>query len=286
MLAALYMTFIRQNVASHLHAYWSSDSENGFSQGTLIALGLGLAAAGWSLAVAKGRLGVREWTQVVGLLPCVLLAITAAFGWYPLGYRTRLFAIPGFILVAAVTAEDLCTRFSANRRALNAAIAVATAATVWLGIRAQIRADPNLPKEDVEGAVRFLQRTVPSDDRLLIHPSVGESFRLYADTYKWANPPVIYGDTGWPCCPRDKDARELSSNTESVIKDMRRMVPTGYSGRIWLLYTIRPTHWDWVGLDESRVWRSYLASRGCLVSRPNRRFENLAITVADCVAVR
>ena len=115
---------------------------------------------------------------------------------------------------------------------------------------------------------------------------MGETFRLYANMHQWTSAPVVYGDTGWPCCPRGKDARPASSTQEAVTRDLRRMIPAGYSGLVWLLYTIRPTHWDWVGLDESRVWRSYLAAHGCQVSRPNRQYENVAITVAECTPIR
>ena len=81
-------------------------------------------------------------------------------------------------------------------------------------------------------------------------------------------------------------AHAQSSTSEAVVHDLQRMIPAGYSGRIWLLYTIRPTHWDWTGFDESKLWRSYLAEHGCLVSPPNRRFENLAITFAECAKAK
>jgi hypothetical protein len=285
-LAILYVAIIRPNVATELRAYWASDLENGFSRGTLIALAAAIAITAFSITRSKVKLGVREWVQIICLLPCILFAIAAALGLYPLSYRTRLFVVPGLILIVTVFAEGLCQRFVTNRRMLNAAVAAAIALTVLLGMRAHLRSVPNLPKEDLDGAVRFLQTAVPPKDLLLVHPSVGETFRLYAAMDDWNAPPVIYGDTGWPCCPRGKDARPLSSTTEAVVRDLQRMIPTGYSGRVWLLYTIRPTHWDWVGFDESKLWRSYLAEHGCLVSRPDRRFENLAISTADCPKIQ
>jgi len=220
------------------------------------------------------------------VVPCILLATAAATGWYPLSYRTRLFVVPGFLLVMTIAAEDLCRSLMANRRTRNAAAAMAIALTGLLGVRAYLRSAPNLPKEDVDGAVRFLRSAVFPDDLLLVHPSAGESFRLYASMYNWSAPPVVYGSTGWPCCPRGISARAQSSTSEAVVHDLQRMIPAGYSGRIWLLYTIRPTHWDWTGFDESKLWRSYLAEHGCLVSPPNRRFENLAITLAECAKAK
>jgi hypothetical protein len=281
-LSVLYFVFIRPNVAPELRAYWASDLENGFSKGTLAALAAGIVITAFSLARSKGKLGIREWTQLICVAPCILLVIAGGLGWYPVSYRTRLFAVPGFILIIAMAAEDLSRRLFVNRQVTNAMVGIALAATVLLGIRAHIRSVPTLPKEDVAGAVRFLQTAVPSNDLLLVHPSVGETFRLYTAMYGWSAPPVVYGDTGWPCCPRGKDVHSASSTNDAVVRDLQRMIPTGYSGRIWLLYTIRPTHWDWIGADESKLWRSYLADHGCRVSRPNRRFENLAISTAEC----
>jgi hypothetical protein len=282
-LAILYILMIRPNVASELGAYWASDFENGFTKGALIALATGIAITAFSIMRSKGKFETREWVQIVCVLPCVLLAIASALGWYPLSYRTRLFVVPGFVLIVTMAAEELLRHFFAKQKGVIVAVWAAIAVTVLLGIRGHIRSVPDLPKEDVDGAVRFLKSAVPSNDLLLVHPSVGETFRLYADMHAWMAPPVVYGDTGWPCCPRGKDARAFSSTNEAVVRDLHRMIPAGYSGRIWLLYTIRPTHWDWVGFDESKLWRSYLAEHGCLVSPPNRKFENLAITTAECV---
>ncbi|MBV9398308.1 MAG: glycosyltransferase family 39 protein [Bryobacterales bacterium] len=275
-LAILYIFFIRQNVASELRRYWISDSDTGFTRGAVIVL---------AIAVATTVLN-RNWIQMLCLMPCLLLAAAAALHWYPLSYRTRLFVVPGFILMITMAAENLCRGIFSNRRTAEAIAWVLIGLAVVLGVRSQILAQPGLPKEDVDGAVRFLQSAVSPNDLLLLHPSVGESFRLYAAMDQWSAPPVVYGDTGWPCCPRGKDARPMSSTNDAVVRDLRRMIPTGYSGLIWLLYTIRPTHWDWVGFDESKLWRSYLAGHGCQVSRPNRSFENLAITVATCDKVR
>jgi hypothetical protein len=275
-LAILYLGLIRPNVASELRVYWASDTETGFTRGAVIALGIAIAVSAIN----------RNLVQVLCLTPCIAFAAAAVLHWYPLSYRTRLFVVPGFFLMIAMAVETVCRWVFERREKINAFAWILVAGVMVLGVRSAVRANPSLPKEDVDRAVRYLQSAVSPNDLLLIHPSVGETFRLYADMDRWKSPPVVYGDTGWPCCPRGKDAHPMSSTQEAVMRDMRRMTPTGYSGLVWLLYTIRPTHWDWVGLDESRVWRSYLATHGCQVSRPNRRFENLAISVAECEPIR
>ena len=71
-------------------------------------------------------------------------------------------------------------------------------------------------------------------------------------------------------------------NGKSKLSEIYLLANPRYSGRVWLFYTIRPTHWDWVGLDESHVWRDYLSDRGCAMPKPYLQFENLAITFAVC----
>ena len=279
-LAILYAFFIRPNLGYQLRAYWASEPESGLSRGVLAALIAMIAIMLVGIARSHGKLSWREWIQVICVLPCILLAIVGAFGWYPMSYRTRLFLFPCFLLVALMGLEDLAI-WTLNRRA-NAAAWLALAVAVVFGIRTELRSHLDRPKEDVDSAVSFLQRTVGPDDLLIVHPSVGESFRLYAAMHDWNSPPVIYGDTGWPCCPRGKIARPGMSTRQAVINDLDRMIPPGNSGRAWLLYTIRPTHWDWVGLDESNVWRDHLTDRGCRMPKPYLQFENLAITLAVC----
>lgn len=290
-LLALYFAFIRPNFAPDLGRFWQVDADTGFSPGLLTAL-LFVIAAGVrvSALAARRKSGWREWTQILCASPCVLLAIASVMGWYPLTYRMRLFILPCFLLLLAMNAEDFSRWLAgAHRRgqfAVNGIVTCLVLITVFIGVRAQIHSRPAIPKEDAAGAVRFLQATVASKDLLLVHPSAGESFLLYAGMQGWRKPPVIFGDTGWPCCPRGKVWRPHTSTEQSVNKDIDRMVPSGFSGRIWLLYTIRPTHWDYVGLDESRIWRHHLADRGCIIGPPNRQFENMAITLAECARVQ
>ena len=279
-LAILYVFFIRPNLGYQLRAYWASEPESGLSRGVLGALIAIVAVTLIGIARTHGKLSWREWTQMVCALPCILLVMAGAFGWYPMSYRTRLFLFPCFLIVALMGLENICVWIF--RRRANAAAWLAVAAAILLGIRSELRSRPSLPKEDVNSAVRFLQRTVDPDDLLIVHPSVGESFRLYSAVHGWPSPPVTFGDTGWPCCPRDKIARLGVSTRKAVIADLDRMIPPRYSGRVWLLYTIRPTHWDWVGLDESNVWRDYFSDRGCAMPKPYLQFENLAITFAVC----
>jgi hypothetical protein len=169
---------------------------------------------------------------------------------------------------------------------VNVAVGLLGLAVALAGIKTQFRENASVPKEDMAGAVAFLQRTSAAQDLILVHPSAGESFVLYARMYGWTMPPAIYGDTGWPCCPRGKVWLPRVSTEQIVNADIDRMVPSGYTGRIWMLYTIRPAHWSYTWQDESQMWRYHLAERGCSIAASNRQFENLEISVADCGPTR
>jgi Dolichyl-phosphate-mannose-protein mannosyltransferase len=291
-LAILFIFFIRPNYSPDLHRFWRIDAEAGFSPGLVAEIVFVILAAGRvAISLMTKRSGWRVWTQILCVLPCLLLAGASALGWYPLSYRTRLFVLPCFLLLVAINLDDLLN-WTARRikllegAGMNVAVGLLSLAVAIAGIKTQFRDRASVPKEDVAGAVAFLQRKSTAQDLILVHPSAGESFVLYARMYGWDMPPAIYGDTGWPCCPRGKVWRPEVSTEKLVNADIDRRVPSGYSGRIWMLYTIRPTHWVYTWQDESQMWRYHLAERGCYISPPNREFENLEISMADCAPIR
>jgi hypothetical protein len=141
------------------------------------------------------------------------------------------------------------------------------AVTAWK----QVQAHRNRPEEDYAGAVQYLRdHTMPSD-LVFVHASVKEGFKLYARMDNW-NRPVTFGDTGHPCCRR-------SVSTKSPVDDLAGRIP---HGRIWLFYSTRSSHWDYVGRDESRIWRNYLTSHGC-AETSTANLPNIAITQMDCL---
>jgi hypothetical protein len=150
---------------------------------------------------------------------------------------------------------------------------------------AQVIQHRDAAEEDYAGAVRFLEQRVKPGDLLLVHACCKEGFLLYSAMDGWNPPRVLYGDTGWPCCVRGKNARPGRSTESAVIADLDAQIPRGYSGRIWLLFTTRPTHWSYVGLNEGELWRKHLWERGCPPG-PYLRFENLAVSPMDCVNAR
>jgi hypothetical protein len=314
-LAVLYLVLIRQNLSPELRTFWIRSGQH-LSPGLLAVLIL--------CVVAGVRfLWTRQGMQFVALLPCLLLAAADALHWYPVSQRTRLFALPCFLLIAAMTAQDLFVwltsrllkkRFSLpladargsvtasesmlafpNRdckgaaRSLFQQSAGSVGALAWLiviviGSNAawkQVRNHENQPIEDFAGAIPYLRQHVAPSDLLLVHASVIEGFRLYNEMEGWHRG-AIYGETGWPCCRRGTATTQGASSEKAVAEDLRRMIPAGFSGKIWLFYSGRQTHWTWAGLDEGQLWRSLLSDRGCTPG-DHRDLTNLTITEVHCV---
>jgi uncharacterized membrane protein (UPF0136 family) len=267
-LAALYLVFARPNISLDLRAFWASSAESTFSW--TVAAALAFAA----FALARNR----SPQYVVCLLPCILLAAASVLGWYPASPRTRLFVLPGFLLILAKYLEEL-SRGWGRRLAVPAAVAFA-AFSGWREVR-----DRATPFEDVQAAVQYLRDHVQPQDLLLIHASNREGFQLYAAMHGWTAPQPVFGDTGWPCCPRGKDARPGASTPSAVIRDLDSKIPRGFSGRIWLYFTTRPPHWKYTGFDEGDLWRRHIWESGC---PPGGYvvFANLAISPMDCKEYR
>ncbi len=280
-LLGMYWFSIRPNLAPELREFWAAGADRGMTAGLWAALLFCIAAA--------IRAGLkRDLIAIVCVVPCLLLAAGGALGWYPVSHRTRLFALPCFTLLAMMTAEDLLRRWP--DRWFDQKAVEATALALALGIAghaavSQVIERRATAEEDFAAAVRFLEQRVRPADLLLVHACCKEGFLLYSKMDGWNPPRVLYGDTGWPCCARGKNARPGSSTESAVIGDLDAKIPRGYSGRIWLLFTTRPTQWSYVGLDEGELWRKHLWDRGCPPG-PYLRFENLAVSPMDCVNAR
>jgi hypothetical protein len=204
-------------------------------------------------------------------------------GWYPASPRTQLFVRPCFLLLLAINAEDLVAFTKWRRGLVDAIVILAAAVVMFLGVRKQFHEGRFQPEEDMSGAVRYLRKNVGPSDLVLVHPSLREGFLLYTAIQGWTAKPVIYGDTGWPCCPRGRPAGVDISTPEKIRRDLDSKIPRDFHGRIWLFYTNRPLHWDYVGVEDSKLWQNYFWSRDC---RPELyiRFANLGLTPMACVA--
>jgi hypothetical protein len=58
-------------------------------------------------------------------------------------------------------------------------------------------------------------------------------------------------------------------------------VPRDFHGRIWLFYTDRPLHWDYVRVYDPKIWTDYFWSRNCQPA-VYIRFANLGLIPMIC----
>lgn len=285
---AIYVIFVRPNLAPELRIYWAQQEDPGIRAWLLVMLPFAVfATARASLSIYRGTAAWRQWTALVCALPCLLLAASSIAGLYPVIPRTRLFVLPGLLVLAALTAEDFLGKLNANgwsRRIVNT---VAGVLCIGLGIqamRSQFQASPaQAQPEDLAAAVRFLEQHVGPHDLVLVHASVREGFLFYSALDGWKSPPAVFGDTGWPCCARGRDARPGSSSTHAVLEDLKAKIPNQPAGRIWLFYTARPTHWNYTGLDEANLWRKTIWESGC-PAVSNFDFHAVEVTPMQCSA--
>jgi hypothetical protein len=185
---------------------------------------------------------------------------------------------PCFILLLAINLQDLA---KLTRWKLDAVVILAAAIVVFLGVRKQFHEGRFQPEENMAGAVRYLHQNVAPSDLVLVHASLREGFLLYTGIEGWIAPPVVDGDTGWPCCPRDQAAGPDTATPDKVLRDLDAKVPHDFHGRIWLFYTDRPLHWEYVRAYDPKIWQNYFWSRNC---RPELyiRFANLGLVPMTC----
>ena len=273
-LAVLYWFFVQPNYTPALRAYWLGDPQAWLTPGMI-------AAVAFCAMVAVRMAFTRDPTSILLWTPCVLLFASELLGWYPASPRTQLFVRPCFLLLLAINAEDLVTYAKWRRRPVDAIVVLAAAVVIFLGVRKQFHEGRFQPEENMSGAVRYLRKNVGPSDLVLVHPSLREGFLLYTAIQGWNAKPVIYGDTGWPCCPRGRPAGVDFSTPQKVRHDLDAKIPRDFHGRIWLFYTDRPLHWAYVRVEDSKLWQNYFWSRNC---RPELyiRFANLGLTPMQC----
>ena len=262
--SALWMLMIRPNYSPALREFWRLD---GFGSPSLWAPGLAIVIF-VGLIWARSNLG-GDIALVVGAIATLLVSVAVVAGLYPATARTLLFLQP---LAACIFCTWLKT-LPGRRYLVPLALGLAVAVLVRPGF-VERRATAF---EEVQDATRYLAEQVQAQDLILVHASLREPFELYSRMDRWNGPAVIFGSTGGPCCvPKSRRNGEAE-----VRQELDRLIPKGFQGTIWLLYTTRPSHWQYIGRNEGDLWRKHVWEGGCLPAL-YKAFPNVAVSPMEC----
>jgi len=245
-----------------------------------------LLLIGLILSWKRYRHGRPKWfaIQVVCLLPCLTLLVCDHFVLYPFTERTSLFLLP-FLVTALASSLQLISLFVFARsrswlRPVSDVLILLAIALTLIASRAKNFRQID-PGEDADGAVSFLQAHVQPQDFLWVHSSLSQHFKLYVQMHHWQDAPAHFGNTGWPCCSRGIPETKYTSSEQLVREDFGKALDH-FSGRVWVLYTMRPEHWRGFA-DEPAIMRTILHERGC-TETPTPPFFHVGLDAFECGA--
>jgi len=290
--ATEYALLIRPNGGPQLVAYWKA----GFPEWTspihvLDFYGRYFLAMGGQLLVpplqSKGALAVAASLGGTVLLLGILVAlrrrdrralVAMAFGpWLTLAVlnalrlppvgppRLVLFLLPCVAIALTLVLEEawgaLAPALSpAAGTRLLAALGLVSAAAV-LGSGVVHRWEP-WHEEDVESAVRYLEANVKTGDVVYVHASVLEPAKLYLRLLRWPDPPVLKGRAGFPCCTRDPEDSNRRNGMAALSEEMSALSRVRTPGSLWLLFTGRPEHWEYLQRNDEVLFTASLQAAG------------------------
>lgn len=137
-----------------------------------------LAALGALWLWGRGPTGRRA--VLLGFLaPLALSYVASGLGWYPLGHRYALFALPAFLIAVAAGAEAV----SRGRRAPCAGTILAVA-VAFLAFAPQLDATNPwfaIPREDLRTVLRDVSGHVGPRDTVYVYHAAGPAFDAYGD---------------------------------------------------------------------------------------------------------
>ena len=238
-----------------------------------VALVLSTAALG-GLAVRFRHSSRHRRVALLCGLPVLTLAALNLVHQYPVGTRrVMLFLLPCVALGVTLVLESvwvamLAPVFDSKTRFVAAALGVVSVAAV---LGASAKADRWRPypeeDEDCEAALRYLRSAVQPGDLVYIHASLEESAKLYVRLLNWKNPPIVYGNTGWPCCIRDQQAATVTSGKAGLQRELLELRAQAGGRTLWLLFTGRLAHWQQIQRNDPELLVNGLRDRGCAYQR-------------------
>jgi hypothetical protein len=219
-------------------------------------------------------------------------------GYYPLiSPRLNIFLLPAVLVLFGIGVQALVVRgrllFGRSRPVRAslrsprpyAAIGIGLAALFILRI-AVVGPAPFFTwaaatDEDTEAAVSYLAEVAGPGDVLYVDTSMLEPLRWYARFAPIDVARVVQGTIAWPCCPRDKILDRQASPERVLPPEIDRIFAGGVGDTLWMLYTGRPYHRKFIGVNYPDRFDAFLRERGCR-NVDNPHFEGVRLDGYQC----
>gem|GEM_PF-1058924 len=216
-------------------------------------------------------LALAGLAALTGMIAAELLRV------YPLVIRTSLPMLPSLVLVAGygvvLIKEELIERLPGRaRQVAGGLLGLAVVSLVAAG--ADIRWNSYLI-EDLRGAVAHLKQNVAEDDTLYVHASSIEGYKLYTRMLDWEAPNPVFGEFGWPCCPRPVGVTDHLDEA-ALRRDLSRVMAARRPGKLWVLHAGYPMIWN-----SLKVMEEGFRAAGC-TEDPRARRTGIAVRSFSC----
>ena len=261
---------------------WRYIQPQRMSLAVLCALGLVAAA----VLLYRARRGYRPWLVLAVSFPFFTLFCVDLLNIYPVTGRTTLFLLPCRIILVIAGLELTVSTIHQIDFKWFRPLAIWVAPTLaglilCIGSVRQQHYEPVRPRENPQDAIACLKAEFHDGDGLYVHASMEENFKLYARLLNFRPVGVQWGNTGWPCCPRHVEFWRGRGSVLRVDEDLTRLYGTALPERLWILETLRASHWDYIGLNEPAVLEELLFRRGCtLIS--HQEWRNVGLNLFQC----
>lgn len=259
-----------------------------------ILLALGIAAIGATIALitALKKDHRHRIATLFFVFPFFTLLVLNIAHMYPVGSRRlTLFMVPCVLIVTTAGIEAawnlfLAARFTAAsaHRVLGTATALGVAGVLVLGSWSAGWDIDWSEDEDTESVFRYLRSNVQAGDTLYIHASVEEAARLYFRLLHWDVTHVRYGQTGLPCCKRklEERPRDPTALRTYITQNFENTATTPLPETLWLVFTGRAEHWQYLNVREDLIIKDRLHELGCS-KQFEQNFENEVIDKYSCL---
>lgn len=286
--AAVYLTMLAPNTEPSLTAYWFTGPRAAASErmarivsllpgsrmitdaplpGALLLL-VCLPVMGAAVRRARARQWMRNAPVAAGWAMVAFAALGEATHLIPLSPRGGVYLVPWVVTALLGTLRMGCQRGSAQSGAAGWRVAALSAAAMLLSgasySTARAFTGNEVAREDFRAAVHDLASTLTPSDRLIIHSTAREQFKYYSRRAGFSHSDLVWGDTAWPCCVRNKPPFQLGSMEEIE----RAAFPPASAMPRRVFFAVLTHNWHWVdcGGDERPRWRAVFEKRGCALS--------------------